>query len=480
MIQLIERITMHTFEQFLQQLGGLLAPLWILGPFGLWRWGVWTLRKIGGWHYRPIAPTTTRLSTSVVLPVYKEDPTYFRKTLQSIANEQPDEIIAVIDQGDHACIAVFEQFQRAQPQQRHLIVTPKPGKRAALVDGIRRAQGDIVILVDSDVVWEPGVLPKILAPFADPEVGNKVGGVGTRQNVELPAWRWQPEAISVYIAARIFDLYLDMRYLDEMRFLGRQGHRFTCLSGRTAAYRRTALSETVLAGLEREFFRGREVISGDDKRLTNLVQAQGWLLRYQENARVYTHGAGLLKYQKQRLRWTRNTWRADITTLGSGWLWNWRERAFAFHMFDRVVMQGWTSLLSPLYFLVLLWHQNTDAALGLVAWWFFSRALKVWPSLRRDPINWLILPLFILATHLFAIQRVYAFFSMEKQGWITRGEQKRFTLWSRLLDWWQQHSYQLPRAAATSATLISIFLVLNTCYLATHFALRVLLPVVFR
>lgn len=296
----------------------------------------------------------------------------------------------------------------------------------------------------------------------------------------MPAWRWQPEAISVYIAARIFDLYLDMRYLDEMRFLGRQGHRFTCLSGRTAAYRRTALSETVLAGLEREFFRGREVISGDDKRLTNLVQAQGWLLRYQENARVYTHGAGLLKYQKQRLRWTRNTWRADITTLGSGWLWNWRERAFAFHMFDRVVMQGWTSLLSPLYFLVLLWHQNTDAALGLVAWWFFSRALKVWPSLRRDPINWLILPLFILATHLFAIQRVYAFFSMEKQGWITRGEQKRFTLWSRLLDWWQQHSYQLPRAAATSATLISIFLVLNTCYLATHFALRVLLPVVFR
>ena len=109
-----------------------------------------------------------------------------------------------------------------------------------------------------------------------------------------------------------------------------------------------------------------------------------------------------------------------------------------------------------------------------------ARALKVWPSLRRDPINWLLLPIFILATHLFAIQRDYAFFSIEKQGWITRGEKQRFTLWQRLLHWLQQHSYQLPRAAATSATLIGIFLVLNTCYLATHFALRVLLPVVFR
>jgi hyaluronan synthase len=467
---------MYTIDQLLQQLGELLAPLWILGPFGLWRWGVWSLRKIGGWRYRPLTPTATGLSASVVIPVYKEDPDYFLKSLHSIAAEGPNAIIAVIDHGDHECIALFSQFQKADPQTRHLIITPKPGKRAALVDGIRQAQSDVVILVDSDVVWEQGVLAKILAPFADP----KVGGVGTRQNVDLPAWQWQPAAISLFIAARIFDLYLDMRYLDEMRFLGRQGHRFTCLSGRTAAYRRAALTEPVLVGLEQEFFRGREVISGDDKRLTNLVQSQGWLLRYQENARVYTHGAGILKYQKQRLRWTRNTWRADITTLSSGWLWRWSEKAFAFHMFDRVVMQGWTSLLSPLYFGVLLWHQNYSAALGLVAWWLFSRALKVWPSLRRDPINWLLLPIFILATHLFAIQRVYAFFPMEKQGWITRGEKQRFTLWQRLLNWLQQHSYQLPRAAATSATLIGIFLVLNTCYLATHFALRVLLPVVFK
>lgn len=64
------------------------------------------------------------------------------------------------------------------------------------------------------------------------------------------------------------------------------------------------------------------------------------------------------------------------------------------HMFDRVVMQGWTSLLSLLYFVVLLWPQNYSAALGLWAWWFFSLALKVWPSLRRGPVNWLILPIF--------------------------------------------------------------------------------------
>ena len=143
---------MHTLDQLLQQIGAFLAPLWILGPFGLWRWGVWTLRKIGGWRYRIIPVTATGLSASIIIPVYKEDPVYFRKTLQSIAGENPAEIIAVIDHNDHACITIFQQFQGEQSQGRHLMITPKPGKRAALVDGIRRAQSDIVILVDSDMI----------------------------------------------------------------------------------------------------------------------------------------------------------------------------------------------------------------------------------------------------------------------------------------------------------------------------------------
>ena len=59
--------------------------------------------------------------------------------------------------------------------------------------------------------------------------------------------------------------------------MGRAGA-VACLSGRTAAYRRSVVLP-VLTNLEDEYFLGRRCISGDDGRLTWLVLAQGWPLR---------------------------------------------------------------------------------------------------------------------------------------------------------------------------------------------------------
>ncbi len=127
------------------------------------------------------------------------------------------------------------------------------GKRSALGVGIRAATSQILVLSDSDTMWEQGLLEQVLAPFADPTIG----GVGTRQNAYRPGssiWR------------RVADWMINVRYLDYVRAQARSGA-VACLSGRTVAYRRSVVMP-VLEHLVDEFFLGRRCDSGDDGRLT--------------------------------------------------------------------------------------------------------------------------------------------------------------------------------------------------------------------
>ena len=401
--QLIEQATIFT------RLALLLVPV---GLIGIWRWGVWLLRKLIGLRYVSTPLANSSLTLSIVTPVYNEDPFLFKTALDSWMINAPNQLIAVIDHSDSACIAVFNEFVSAQHKNTlcyELIVTQKPGKRAALADGILAATCDIVALVDSDTIWSEDIRELILPPFADPDVG----GVGTRQNVLAP--NSMPQ--------RLFDVYLDLRYLDEIRFLSAAGDALTCLSGRTAVYRHSAIFPLV-DELVNETFLGKPVISGDDKCLTHLVQRDGWKVRYQDAARVYTPGADRMKiFLRQRLRWSRNSWRADLRALSSKWLW--KRRALAFQLVDRLV-QPVTTLIAPTYFILSLVYQQWLTTIVLLGWWFVSRAIKIWPHLKRRRSNLMILPAYIVISYWFAVMRIYAFFTMNEQGWITRWDKSRF------------------------------------------------------
>ena len=396
----------------LQSLGNLIVLLIPVGIIGFWRWGLWLVRKIVGSRYKPIVPSGYTTSTSIVTPVYNEDPPTFRNALESWLANAPNEIIAVIDYSDEACIQEFRKFEEACAATgavtTRLIVTRKPGKRAALVDGIQVANGEIIFLVDSDTSWEKDVLARSIAPFEDPEVG----GVTTRQNV------LQPKTI----AQRLFDLYLDIRYLEEIRFLAAAGDAVTCLSGRTAVYRRSAVLP-LMDGLANETFWGQKVIAGDDKRLTHLLQAAGWKVRYQENARVYTPGmTALRQFIRQRVRWARNSWRADLRSIFSAWLW--RHPVLAFYSIDRL-FQPLTSLVAPTYLVLSVIHRDWFTAVVILLWWLVSRTVKIWMHLRRRRSSIIILPFYIFFIYINALLRIYAFFTMNHQSWVTRWDQTR-------------------------------------------------------
>ncbi|MBX3011974.1 MAG: glycosyltransferase [Caldilineaceae bacterium] len=445
LLQEFQRLFQLVFELFtqLQSLGNLLLLLIPVGIIGFWRWGVWLVRKLVGARYRPLVPSGYTTTTSIVTPVYNEDPQVFRNALESWLVNGPNEIIAVIDYSDETCIQEFRQFEEAcsvtGAVTTKLIITRKPGKRAALVDGAQVASGEIVFLVDSDTLWEKDVLVKAIAPFEDPEVG----GVTTRQNVLEPKT----------VAQRLFDLYLDIRYLEEIRFLAAAGDAVTCISGRTAVYRRTAILP-LLDELLHETFWGQAVIAGDDKRLTNLVQAQGWKVRYQESARVYTPGfPRIAQFLRQRIRWARNSWRADLRAIFSRWLW--RRPVLAFHSIDRL-FQPLTTLVAPTYLVLSVIHGDWFTTIIILLWWMISRTIKIWMHLRRRRSSIMILPIYILFTYVFALVRIYAFFTMNHQSWVTRWDKTRV----RQLSWVRSAlSY-----AATGIMVIFVVVVINVLY----------------
>jgi len=377
-----------------------------LGVIGLWRWSVWLLKVGAGQFYRP-AVGTSRLSVSVVTPVYNERPEVFTAALESWKANAPTEIIAVIDHADTVCQEIFRTFAQTFPRAR-LIITTKPGKRPALVDGIRAARGTIVALVDSDTIWDRDVKLHALAPFRDA----LVGGVATRQNVLAPQT----------FAQKLFDLQLDQRYSDELPFLGATGNVFRCLSGRTAFYRRRAVLP-LLDQLEHETFLGQPVISGDDKCLTYLVQGAGWKTAYQATAVVWTPGMPSLRaFLKQRLRWARNSWRADLKAIRQPW--TWRSPVFAVHIVD-TFMLPFVSLLGPLYVMISLVFGFWLPAVVIIVWWHATRFIRLSPHFARRPQDLLFLPLSILVSFLFAGIRLYALFSLRTQGWITRWDATR-------------------------------------------------------
>ena len=296
-----------------------------LGVLGLFRWGCWLVRRIPAVLYKPIV-NDFRTSISIAVPVYQEDPIIFETAIQSWLANNVEEVILVIDQSDKVCQEIASRYPVT------VVITDVPGKRDALVKGWNAASTELVALVDSDTIWAPDVAAEVCKPFADP----RMGGVGTRQSVYG----------STGLLSRLTDMFLDHRYFDENASQSFLGKAVSCLSGRTAVYRRSVLME-IQEEFMTETFWGVPCLSGDDKRLTTLTLEYGYLTYMQRTAQVWsTFPDSPRVFRKQRLRWARNTWRSDLRALSRRWVW--RHKFLAYTMIDKA-LSGFTVLLGPIF-----------------------------------------------------------------------------------------------------------------------------------
>jgi N-acetylglucosaminyltransferase len=381
--------------------GGEWRKVVLLGVAGLLVWSLWLYRVILSRLYKPVV-NGFRTTVSVVVPSYREDPTILLRCLESWLGQNPDEVIIVIDVGDRSGQERLAQI--ADPRLR-VLVFEHVGKRSALGVGIRAARGEIVVFADSDTMWQPGLLEAIQMPFEDPDVG----GVGTQQNVyqrTTSVWR------------RLADWLVNLRYYDYVPAMGGKGG-VACLSGRTCAYRRTVIMP-VLHNLENEFFLGRRCVAGDDGRLTWLTLSQGYKTVHQSTARaVSMFPAKFSAFIKQRVRWSRNSYRCYLTALWKGWLW---KTPFVTKVTVLQILLTPLTMGITLAYLIFSRLELTPQGAGLaLGWLLLGRGIRGWSHLRRHPQEILLLPVTAVVVMVIALPiKLYAFLTMNKQGWLTR------------------------------------------------------------
>jgi glycosyltransferase involved in cell wall biosynthesis len=376
-----------------------------LGLLGATRWTTWLLKRVPAALYRPFEADVDELIT-VVVPVYQEDPEVLAGALRTWRQEGVAEVVLVVDVTDDACLAIARAAAvpaGAAPGVR-VVVTGVPGKRQALRLGWEAARTPLVALVDSDTFWAPDAARRLRMPFADAGIG----GVAARQNVHRPRG----------VLQRVNDMYLDYRYFDELSGQTVAGRSVSCLSGRTAVYRREIL-EQVADDFLAETFLGVPCMSGDDKRLTSLTAALGYGTVLQRSARVWSTFPGTPgTFVRQRVRWARNTWRSDLRALLlDGWVW--RHPFLAFCMLDKAVGAG-TLLAGPVYLVAAAVRGDVRFVLALAGWWWISRAVRILPHLRRRPSSWLFVPVFVLVTFVMAVLKLWALATVRRQRWLTR------------------------------------------------------------
>ena len=368
-----------------------------LGILGFIRWLSWVIRQLPATFYKPVVNDHYE-PMAVVTPVYQEDPVLFRAAVESWQRNNVQEIICVIDITDTRSIEIARELGV------RVIITDVPGKRDALRKGWEVASTPLVALVDSDTIWADDVSVKGAMPFADPQVG----AVTTRQNVMNPSSLWQ----------HLNDMYLDYRYFHELPSQHVAGKAVSCLSGRTAIYRR-ALLLRISYEFMHETFWGVPCLSGDDKRLTMLVLQSGHHCVLQRSACIWSQfPKGGKTFYKQRLRWARNTWRSDLRSLSSGWLW--KRKFLAFWMIDKAI-SSFTLLASPAYLIFSLIEHRYAVAGVLAAWWMVSRSVKMAAHLERRPHHIItVMPFFIVMSFFMALVKIWALLTIRQQKWLTR------------------------------------------------------------
>ena len=385
-----------------------------LGIIGTWRWTVWLIKKIVATLYSPITPGSTKVASnateqftvSVIIPVYKEDKKIFKRSLESWWKNKPAEIIAIIDKSDPECVAEFKEFQQGKSNLK-LIVTSKPGKRAALADGISESKGSILALTDSDTMWDSNFLENALRPF---QVDPKIGGVTPKYHPIETRTIWQ----------KMTDIFWDMRNFLDMPAQTAGGKALSCLSGKTALYRREILVPKMNFFLNENIL-GRKKESGEDKCFTRLVQQEGWKTYYQSSAVIYSSAApGFDQFIRQRIRWARNSHNSDFQSLWSGWVW--KCPYLAFSMIDRFI-SVFTLLLGPIFLTLAIIENQWGLAISIVILWLVGRTIKIFPHLRRNPKDFLMLPIYLGVSFLMALTRLYALVTIRDQHFI-RGIRK--------------------------------------------------------
>lgn len=111
-------------------------------------------------------PLPTNFKLSIVIPVYNEEATIYEILARVAAIPLPKEIIVVDDCSRDRTREMLSAIENAS--ELRLIYKPQnEGKGAALRTGFQAATGDVVIVQDADLEYDPRDIPAVIRPIVE-------------------------------------------------------------------------------------------------------------------------------------------------------------------------------------------------------------------------------------------------------------------------------------------------------------------------
>ena len=348
----------------------------------------------------------------MVLPCFNEDPAVLAACCASLeAQDYPGELhVFLIDDGSSNRDAVTGVYQRYRDHAGWtVLLLDHNGKRRAQDAAVSAGMGELVVTVDSDTVFAPDGIRRLVGAFADPRVGAVTGDVRAVNSTQ--SW-----------LTRLIDERYRLLFEHERAAQSRVGA-VLCCAGPFSAYRRSALQRVWAAYLSQTFM-GNRTVAGDDIHLTNLVLANGYDSRYEPSARALTMvPTTLRRYLRQQLRWNRSFYRELVPTLGAV---TGRDR------FRYLALDVMSRLLLPLLLVVALTLAVVQAVMALFSLAEPSAVLAGFGalivaglvsagllSLKTSKPTFVLLYGLIYVGLLIPV-RLWAIGTLREEGWVTR------------------------------------------------------------